>query len=133
MLARTGRKEGDDGSAAHRPTIRNPAEPDRFWKGFFRVDIGATDSLLPRRRPEAIGLKPKGRRVRRSVGGADIAMDVTTGDIEFMGEVVGGTILLGAAALASAGVEVHPHDRRPRRQGRICPPSGAQASRPHRA
>ena len=106
-------------------TIRNPAEPDRFWKGLFRVDTGAVDSLAPRRRLEAIGLAPKGRRVRRSDDGNDIAVDVTTGDIEFMGEIVGGTILfgaddaepsLGATALESAGVEVDPRDRRPRRR-----------------
>ena len=107
-------------------TIRNPAEPDRFWEGLFRVDTGAADSLVPRRRLEAIGLAPKGRRARRSAGENDVAMEITTGDIEFMGEVVGGTILfgaddaeslLGATALESAGVEVGPRDRRPRR----CP------------
>ena len=37
-------------------TIRNPAEPDRFREGLFRVDAGAADSLAPRRRLEAIGL-----------------------------------------------------------------------------
>ena len=106
-------------------TIRNPAEPDRFWEELFRVDTGAADSLVPGRRLEAIGLAPKGRRAPRSADGADIAMDVTTGDIEFMGEIVGGTILfgaddaeplLGATALESAGVEVDPRDRRPRRR-----------------
>ena len=34
-------------------TIRNPAEPDRFREGLFRVDTGAADSLVPRRRLEA--------------------------------------------------------------------------------
>lgn len=106
-------------------TIRNPAEPDRFWEGLFRVDAGAADSLVPRRHLEAIGLAPKGRRARRSSGGDDIAMDATTGDIEFMGEIVGGTILfgaddaeplLGATALESAGVEVDSRARRPRRR-----------------
>ena len=34
-------------------TIRNPAEPDRFREGLFRVATGAADSLVPRRRLEA--------------------------------------------------------------------------------
>ena len=34
-------------------TIRNPAEPDRFREGLFRVDTGAANSLVPRRRLEA--------------------------------------------------------------------------------
>ena len=105
-------------------TIRNPAEPDRFWEGLFLVDTGATDSLVPRRYLEAIGLKPKSRRIYELANGADIAMDITTGDIEFMGETVGGTILFGAddaepllgvTALESVGIEVDPHNQRLKR------------------
>lgn len=33
-------------------TIRNPAEPDRFREGLFRVDTGAANSLVHRRRLE---------------------------------------------------------------------------------
>ena len=51
-------------------------------------------------------------------------MDVAVGEIEFMGETVGGTILFGAAdaeplpgaaALASVGIEVDPLNRRLKR------------------
>ena len=52
-------------------TIRNPADPDRAWEGLFLVDTGATDSLVPRPHLEAIGLRPKGRRV--SSGSASAA------------------------------------------------------------
>ena len=105
-------------------TIRNPAEPDRFWEALFLVDTGATDSLAPRQHLEAIGLEPKGRRVYQLADGSDIAMDIAVGDIEFMGETVGGTILFGAAdaepllgatALGSVGIEVDPRTRRLRR------------------
>ena len=73
-------------------TIRNPAEPDRSWEGLFLVDTGATDSLVPRPHLEAIGLKPKGQRVYELADGREIKMDITVGQIEFMGEFVGGTI-----------------------------------------
>lgn len=51
-------------------------------------------------------------------------MDITTADIEFMGEIVGGTIrfgdaeagpLLGTTALASVGIEVDPNTQRLKR------------------
>ena len=100
-------------------TICNPAEPDRCWEGLFLVDTGATDSLVPRPHLEAIGLEPKGRRTYELADGNEIATDITVGEIEFMGETVGGTILFGAAdaepllgvtALESAGIEVDPLD-----------------------
>ena len=105
-------------------TIRNPAAPDRYWEGLFLVDTGATDSLVPRPHLEAIGLAPKGRRTYEMADGSEIVMDVTTGDIEFMGETVGGTILFGAAdaepllgvtALESVGIEVDPLNQRLKR------------------
>ena len=51
-------------------------------------------------------------------------MDITTADIEFMGEIVGGTILfgeanveplLGVTALESVGIEVDPNNQRLKR------------------
>lgn len=46
--------------AATQVTVRitNPADPDGYWEALFLVDIGATDSLVPRPHLEAIGLKP---------------------------------------------------------------------------
>ena len=105
-------------------TIRNPAEPDRYWEGLFLVDTGATDSLVPRPHLEAIGLKPRSRRIYELADGNEIAMDITVGEIEFMGETVGGTILFGAAdaepllgvtALESVGIEIDPLNQRLKR------------------
>ena len=102
-------------------TIRNPADPDRAWEGLFLVDPSTTDSLVPRPCLEAIGLRPKGHRVYELMDGREMTMEVTTADIKFMGETVGGTILLGeanaepllgATALASAGIEVDPKNHR---------------------
>ena len=105
-------------------TIRNPAAPDRTWEGLFLVDIGATDCLVPRQHLEAIGLKPKGQRTYELANGAELKLDVTSADIEFMGEIVGGTILFGAedaepllgvTALESVGIEVDPLNQRLKR------------------
>ena len=105
-------------------TIRNPADPDRSWEELFLVDTGATDSLVPRPHLESIGLKPKGQRVYELADGREIKMDITTADIEFMGEIVGGTILfgeanaeplLGVTALESVGIEVDPSNQRLKR------------------
>ena len=101
-------------------TIRNPAEQDRTWEGLFLVDTGATDCLVPRKHLESIGLVPKGQRIYGLADGNEIKMDITTGDIEFMGEVVGGTIvmgeanaepLLGVTALESVGIDVDPYNQ----------------------
>ena len=106
-------------------TIRNPADPDRAWEGLFLVDTDATDSLVPRPHLESIGLRPKGRRVYELADGHEITMEITVGEIEFMGETVGGTILLGeadaepllgVAALASVGIEVDPDNQRLKRR-----------------
>ena len=105
-------------------TIRNPAEPDRTWEGLFLVDTGATDCLVPRSCLEAIGLRPKGERVYELADGREVRMDITTADIEFMGEIVVGTILfgegnaeplLGVTALESVGIEVDPSNQRLKR------------------
>ena len=100
--------------------IRNPAEPDRTWEGLFLVDTGAVDCLVPRPHLESIGLAPKGQRIYGLADGQEIRMDITTGDIEFMGDIVGGTIvmgpvesepLLGVTALESVGIEVDPRNQ----------------------
>lgn len=110
--------------------VRNPADPERYWQGPFLVTAGGMDSILPRPHLEAIGLNPKGRRVYELADGSKAVMDIATGEIEVMGETVGGTVLFGDAdaepvldksALASAGIEVGPTGRtlEPRRAVRL--------------
>ena len=105
-------------------TIRNPAEPDRTWEALFLVDTGATDCLVPRPCLEGIGLQPRGQRVYEFGDGSEIKVDITVAEIEFMGEIVGGTIkfgepgaepLLGVTALESVGIEVDPANQRLKR------------------
>ncbi|MGH8474707.1 MAG: clan AA aspartic protease [Methylococcales bacterium] len=101
-------------------TIRNPASPDKFWQGLFLVDTGAIDCLVPGDRLESIGLRPKAQRIYELADGSEKKMDITTGDIEFMGEIVGGTIIfgdpgtepiLGVTALESVGIDVDPRNQ----------------------
>ena len=105
-------------------TIRNPAEPERTWEGLFLVGTGATDSLVPRPHLEAIGLAPRGKRLYELADGSELRRDVTVAEIEFMGEIVGGTViygeadvepLLGVTALESVGIEVGPVSQRLKR------------------
>ncbi|MCE2403492.1 clan AA aspartic protease [Candidatus Poribacteria bacterium] len=100
--------------------IRNPAEPERVWEGLFLVDTGATDCLVPRKHLEAIGLLPRTQRIYGLADGSEIRLDVTGGEIHFMGETTWGTIvfgedeaepLLGVTALESVGIEVDPRNQ----------------------
>ena len=99
--------------------VRNPHEPDRVWEGEFLIDTGAVDTLVPRQHLEAIGLLPEGSRVYGLADGNELRFDIAVARLEFMGEIVGGTVifggetvepLLGVTALESAGIEVDPHN-----------------------
>lgn len=105
-------------------TVRNPADPHRSWTGEFLVDTGAFDSLVPREHLEGIGLEPRGSREYVLADGKPITLEITIAEIEFEGEVVGGTIvygeegsepLLGVTALESGGFEVDPRNEKLKR------------------
>ncbi len=100
-------------------TIRNPADLQRSWTGKFLVDTGAFDSLVPRECLDEIGLEPRSRREYVLADGKSVALDITVAEIEFKGEIVGGTVvygdegaepLLGVTALESGGFEVNPRN-----------------------
>ena len=96
--------------------IRNPADSDRFWEGTFLVGAGAIECVVPRSVLESVGLRPVAERVYTLADGGEVSMDVTTGEVEILGEVAGATIvfaddedaipLLGSTAMQSAGIEV---------------------------
>ncbi len=84
----------------------------------------AIDSLVPKDHLESIGLKPKAQRTYELADGIEVKMDITTGDIEFMGEIVGGTIIigdpgtepiLGSTALESVGIDIDPRTQKLKR------------------
>ena len=105
-------------------TIRNPADRDREWSGLFLVDTGATDSLVPRKCLEEIGLERRGHRVYELADGNELKLDIGAAEIEFMGDFTAGVVifgdddaepLLGVTALESVGIEVDPVNQRLKR------------------
>ena len=74
---------------------------------------------------EGVGLRPKGERVYTLADGSEVRMDVTTRDVEILGETAGATIVfadddgaippLGATAMQPAGIEVDSRNERLRR------------------
>ncbi|MCY4103987.1 MAG: clan AA aspartic protease [bacterium] len=98
-------------------TIRNPADPDRSWEGEFVVDTGATNSVVPRRHLESIGLKPIGHRTYGLADGSEHQAEIGAALVEFLGEWSASTVvfgpddaepLLGLTALESTGFKVDP-------------------------
>lgn len=105
-------------------TIRNPSKPRRSWTGKFLVDTGAFDTLVPRHYLEELEFEPRGRRNYVLADGRPVSLEITIAEIEFEGEVVGGTVvygeegtepLLGVTALESGGFEVDPRGKRLKR------------------
>ncbi|PIY45542.1 MAG: clan AA aspartic protease [Armatimonadetes bacterium CG_4_10_14_3_um_filter_59_10] len=105
-------------------TVRNPADLERTWDGLFLVDTGAVDSLVPSARLREIGIEPRGTRTFELADGSEVKLGIATAEIEFMGDVVGATVifgddeaepLLGVAPLESVGIEVDPRSQRLKR------------------
>lgn len=104
--------------------VRNPADPSLIWEGDFLVDTGAFDCLVPANRLREIGLVPKGKRAYELADGTEVELQITTGELEFMGEIVGSTLIFGpdgtepilaVTALESAGFEVDPRTQQLKR------------------
>jgi clan AA aspartic protease len=105
-------------------TVVNPADSERRWDGLFLVDTGATDCLVPAKCLRAIGISPKSKRVFELADGTEVTMEIAVAQIEFMGEMVGATVifgnddaepLLGVTPLESVGIEVDPKNQRLKR------------------
>jgi clan AA aspartic protease len=105
-------------------TVRNPADPTKSWEGLFLVDTGAVDCLVPAKHLRSIGIQPAGKRTYELADGSELALEVGVAQVEFMGDVVGATIIfgpddaepiLGVTALESVGIEVDPQNQRLKR------------------
>ena len=104
--------------------VSNPADPTRRWEGLFLVDTGAVDCYVPGNRLREIGIVPGGKRSYELADGTELVLDIAVAQVEFMGELVGATVifgsddaepLLGVTALESAGIEVDPRNQRLKR------------------
>ena len=88
------------------------------------MDTGAIDCLVPGKELRTIGIVPDGKRTYELADGTEVVMEIGVARIEFMGEVVGVTVifgadeaepLLGVTALESVGIEVDPQNQRLKR------------------
>ena len=105
-------------------TVRNPAKRGKTWEGLFLVDTGAVDSLVPGKFLRKIGLIPRSERTYELADGSEVKLEIATGELEFMGELVGTTLIFGAdnaepilgvTALESVGIEVDPRSQKLKR------------------
>nr|VFJ58676.1 MAG: clan AA aspartic protease, AF_0612 family [Candidatus Kentron sp. FM]VFK14832.1 MAG: clan AA aspartic protease, AF_0612 family [Candidatus Kentron sp. FM] len=101
-------------------TVRNPANKERSWEGLFLVDTGATDSLVPRKHLDAMGLEPMGKRIVELADGSESRLEIGPAIFEFMGDATASTVIFGAddaepilgvTALESVGIEVDPRSQ----------------------
>jgi clan AA aspartic protease len=104
--------------------VSNPGDAKRRWEGLFLVDTGAIDCMAPGNELRAIGIEPRGKRTYELADGSEIVLEIGVASIEFMGEVIGVTIIfgqdgiepnLGVTALESVGIEVDPQNQRLKR------------------
>jgi len=104
--------------------VSNPGDPKQRWEALFLVDTGATDCTAPAKQLRAIGIKPSGKRTYELADGSETILKIGVAKVEFMGDVVGATIIfgeddiepiLGVTALESVGIEVDPKNQRLKR------------------
>jgi clan AA aspartic protease len=104
--------------------VSNPADSNRRWEELFLVDTGAVDCMAPAKHLRAIGIEPRGKRTHELADGTEVTMEIGVATVEFMGEVVGATVIfgqddvepiLGVTALESVGIEVDPRNQRLKR------------------
>ena len=104
--------------------VCDPANPGRRWAGLFLIDAGAMDCWVPAKNLHAAGIRPVGKRRYQLADGSNVVLQIGVAQIEFMGEVVGSTVifgddhaepLLGVTALESVGIEVDPKNQRLKR------------------
>jgi clan AA aspartic protease len=104
--------------------VINPADPQKRWEGLFLVDTGSIDCMAPAKQLRAIGILPQSKRTYELADGSEIKLETGTASVEFMGDIVGVTIIfgeddiepiLGLTALESVGIEVDPKNQRLKR------------------
>ena len=104
--------------------VSNPANKEKRWEGLFLVNTGAVDCMVSAKHLRAIGILPEGKRSYELADGTEVTFDIAVARFEFMGEVVGATVIfgkddvepiLGVTALESVGIEVDPRNQRLKR------------------
>lgn len=75
--------------------VSNPADSNRRWEALFLVDTGAVDCIASAKHLRAIGIEPRGKRTYELADGTEVVMEIGVATVEFMGEVVGATVIFG--------------------------------------
>ena len=100
--------------------LTNLRNPRKSFESLFLVDTGATDSMAPADRLEAMGAKREGRMTYELADGTVREFAFGLVRIEFMGETTAGRVifaapgtepLLGVTALESVGILVDPANK----------------------
>ena len=100
--------------------LTNLRNPRKSFESLFLVDPGATDSMAPADRLEAMGVKREGRMTYELADGTVREFAFGLVRIEFMGETTAGRVifaapgtepLLGVTALESVGILVDPANK----------------------
>ncbi|MCY4068107.1 MAG: aspartyl protease family protein [Acidimicrobiaceae bacterium] len=102
-------------------TVKNPAAPQKAWKGVFLADTGTSTSVVPRRRLEEIGIEPISSRFVELADGSTVSFDLGAAVLSFGGQDNPAAVffgaddvepLLGTTAMQTAGVKVDPVNHR---------------------
>ena len=96
-------------------TVQDMKEPHLAWEGFFLIDTGVVECVLPGRIWDELGLTPAGHRITVLPGGKKLRMECAPVLVELMGGITGTTAfkyeremepVLGNTILLSLGIEV---------------------------
>src|SRR5277367_1053150 len=75
--------------------VINPADPTKIWDGLFLVDSSVSNCVAPAKHLRAIGIVPQAKRRHGFADGREIDIDIAVARVEFMGEVIGTTMIFG--------------------------------------
>lgn len=108
--------------------VVNPADDSKRREGLFLIDHRTMDCCVPAKWMCDIGIQPETTREMELPEGTKRNVPAGAAKIEFMGEIVGATVLfgnddaqpiLGLIALSSVGIEVDPKTQRLRRRSAV--------------
>lgn len=101
-------------------TIKGLSSSNGDYEAEFLVDTGATDTLVPAKHLERIGVKPIGQTAYELANGEVVQYPFGLAEIAFMNEITAGRVifgppdsepLLGVTALESVGITIDPANR----------------------
>ena len=105
-------------------TLRSSEKSRKKYEADFLVDTGATDSMAPAKELRRAGIRRRGKMAYELANGSTVEYDFGLVEIEFLGELTSGRVLLGpdgcepllgVTALESVGITIDPASQRLKR------------------